>query len=79
MISNYSIKFNVVEIVWVAAGFFVVETVEAHVCFLNFFGAVVKGIRGMHGGGDGHSHFGGEDCAVAPLDAFWCDTKDFRH
>lgn len=44
MISNYSIKFNVVEIVWVAAGFFVVEAVEAHVCLLYFFGAVVKGI-----------------------------------
>ena len=79
MISNYSIKFNVVEIVWVAAGFFVVETVEAHVCLLYFFGAVGKGIGGVHGGGDGHSHFGSEDCAVASLDAFWCDTKDFRH
>lgn len=44
MISNYSVKFRVVEVVWVAAGFFVVETVEAHVCFLYFFGAVVKGI-----------------------------------
>ncbi len=44
MISNYSVKFRVVEVVWVAAGFFVVEAVEAHVCLLYFFGAVVKGI-----------------------------------
>lgn len=44
MISNYSVKFGVVEVVRVAAGFFVVEAVEAHVCLLYFFGAVVKGI-----------------------------------
>ncbi len=76
---DYSVKLSEFEIGLSAAGLAVVKTIQALVGFLEFFGSVVEGGGGMHGGGYGHGHFGGQDGAVDAFDALRGHSEYFRH
>ena len=72
-----SIEFCEVKVIRRAAGFAVVEGVEAGVGVLELFGSVVEGSRGVDGSGDGDCHLRGEDCAVDALRALGCYSEYF--
>lgn len=55
----YLVQLLKFKIILVAACFFVVEGVDAHVDFLEFLGAVVEWGGGMLQGGYRHYHVGG--------------------
>lgn len=70
------IEFSKFKIILVAAGFFVVKAIDAHVCFLNLFGSVGERIHGVNGSSYCNCHFRGKHCAIAALNTFWCNSKD---
>lgn len=57
------------KIILIAAGFLIIESIEAHVGFLHLLGSIVKRGDGVLHGCYGHYHIGSENGAVRALDA----------
>ena len=67
------------KIILIAAGFLVIESIEAHVGFLHLLGSIIKRGGGVLHGCYCHYHFGSEDCAIRALDALRLYLKYFTH
>ena len=65
---NKSIQRHILKIRRIAAGFLVVELINAHVGFLDFLGAIAEGVGDMHGDGHDDDHFGCKHRAVHSFD-----------
>ena len=57
------------KIILIAAGFLIIESIEAHVGFLHLLGSIIKRGDGVLHGCYGHYHIGSENGAVRALDA----------
>ena len=76
--------FNLVQlfkfkIIWIAACFLIVESIDAHVGFLHLLGSIVKRGDGVLHGCYCHYHFGSENCAIRALDALRLYLKYSTH
>jgi len=58
-----------------ATGFFVIKTIQPHICLLDFFRTVVKWVGDVLLGGYGYFHFRGQNRVVAALNALGRDFK----
>ena len=58
------------KIILIAAGFLVIESIDAHVGFLHLLGSIVKRGGGVLQGCYCHYHIGSEDGAVRAFDTF---------
>ena len=67
------------KIIWIAACFPVVESINAHVGFLYLLGSIIKRGDGVLHGCYCHYHFGSEDGTVRALDALRLYLKYFTH
>lgn len=67
------------KIIWIAACFLIVESIDAHVSFLHLLGSIIEGVGGVLQGCHCHNHFRCEDGAVCTFDAFRLYLKDLTH
>ena len=69
-------KFKIIRI---AAGFLVIESIDAHVGFLHLLGSIIEWCSSMLQGCHVHYHIGSEDCAVGALDTLRLNLKNLTH
>ena len=69
-------KFKIIQI---AAGFLVIESIDAHVGFLHLLGSIVKRGGGVLHGCYCHYHFGSEDGTVRAFEALRLYLKYSTH
>ena len=67
------LKFKIIRI---AAGFLIVEGIDAHVYFLQLLGSIIERGSSMLHGCYCHYHVGSEDCAVGTLDTLRLNLKN---
>ena len=67
------------EISGVTATFLVVESVDAHICFLDFFCAVVEWIQALALCRHDKNHIGRENLSVPPDSPLGSDFEYFGH
>ena len=70
------LKFKIIRI---AACFLIVESIDAHICLLQFLGSIVKRGGGVLHGCYCHYHFGSEDGTVRAFDTFRFYLKYLTH
>ena len=69
-------KFKIIRI---AAGFLIIESIDAHVGFLHLLGSIVKRGGGVLHGCYCHYHFWSEDGTVRAFKALRLHLKHFTH
>lgn len=67
------------KIILIAAGFLVVESIDAHVGFLHLLGSIIKRGGGVLHGCYCHYHFGSEESAVRAFKALRLHLKYSAH
>ena len=67
------------KIILIAAGFLVIESIDAHVGFLHLLGSIVKRGGGVLHGCYCHYHIGSEDCTVRAFEALRLYLKYSTH
>ena len=67
------------KIILIAAGFLIVESIDAHVGFLHLLGSIVKRGGGVLHGCYCHYHIGSEDCTVRAFMALRLNLKYLAH
>ena len=67
------------KIILIAAGFLIVESIDAHVGFLHLLGSIVKRGGGVLHGCYCHYHIGSEDCTVRAFKALRLNLKYLAH
>lgn len=67
------------EIAGVAAAFLVVESVDAHISFLDFFCAIVERIQALALRRHDKNHIGREHLSVPPDSPLGSDFENFSH
>ena len=67
------------KIILIAAGFLIIESIDAHVGFLHLLGSIVKRGGGVLHGCYCHYHIGSEDCTVRAFKALRLDLKYLAH
>ena len=67
------------KIIWIAACFLVVESIDAHVGFLHLLGSSVKRGGGVLHGCYCHYHIGSENCVVRAFEALRLYLKYLAH
>lgn len=63
------------KIIWIAACFLVVESIDAHVYFLQLFRSIIERCSSMLQGCHVHYHIGSEDGAVRAFNTFRLNLK----
>ena len=67
------------KIIWIAACFLIIESIDAHVGFLHLLGSIVKRGGGVLHGCYCHYHIGSEDCTVRAFKALRLNLKYLAH
>ena len=67
------------KIIWIAACFLIIESIDAHVGFLHLLGSIVKRGGGVLHGCYCHYHIGSENCTVRAFKALRLDLKYLAH
>lgn len=67
------------KIILIAAGFLIIESIDAHVGFLHLLGSIIKRGGGVLQGRYCHYHIGSEDCAVRAFKALRLHLKYSAH
>ena len=75
----FLVQLHKLKVIRIAACLLIVESIDAHICLLQFLRTIVEGVGGVLLGCHGHYHVGSEDGAVCTFDAFRLYLKDLTH